>query len=220
MRYFEMANIADDCFGAQVAKHQRIRVPGGCERCETLPAQAGPPDIVLVPNRVPPQGVLLHTSWGFGVIRRDLLDCLSGESGYLRLGKLAGPQGVFEDYRTFVGARRVFFRGNKASEHFICPVCRHLIYFYLPRASPYIMESAVSEGLPIYEVESMQLLVNETIRDRIGDRWRSLIKFHPVPIRTTPIDGLPATLDMWPTAEQLEDYTPNPPRLMNQKSSH
>lgn len=215
MRYFEIENKTDERFSPAVAKGTNLRRPGGCSECSTIPKNAGPPEVLKV--KLPsPNGPLSHTSWGFGVISVELLDYLGKEtSSCLKLGKLADSAGnVLDNVRTFVGIERIFLRGNRESQHRLCSRCGALIYTYLPRTSPYLTPSQVASGLPIYEIESMQLLVNETIRERIGDRWSDALSFYDVPVLESPLDELPIDLGLWPTAEQLVGYQPNLPKRM------
>lgn len=212
MRYYEIENRSDAHFSPAVPRGTNIKTPGGCPQCCKLPLGIGPPDIVQVKDSEV-NGVVLTTSWGFGVVSIELLELLGkDEIDCLKLGKLAVPSGnIINEYNTFVGVERVILRGNRESEHQICIACGSLIYTYLPRESPYLTLSQVTSGRSIYEIESMQLLVNESIRERIGDRWSDKISFYEVPILAAPLDGLPIDLRLWPTSEQLVGYKPNPP---------
>ena len=77
-----------------------------------------------------------------------------------------------------------------------------------------LLAHALPPPVPIYEIESMQLLISEQIRDRIGDRWSNVLTFYDVPVLATPLDGLPMDVGLWPTAEHVRTYSPNPSKFM------
>jgi len=218
MRFFELADKLDAKFSPLVARGTNIRTPGGCGECSTLPKDCGPPDVVRVKN-TSPAGVVLFTSWGFGVIAVELLEFLGNDAAQcLRLGRLANPNGdIIEEFRTFVGVERIILRGNRESEHRICKSCGALIYTYLPPESPYVTAPQIASGRPIYEI-TMQLLVNESIRERIGDRWSDVLTFYDVPVLTSPRDGLPIDIGLWPNKDQVMGYQPNLPKWMKRQS--
>ena len=83
-----------------------------------------------------------------------------------------------------------------------------MIYTYLPRGEPYVTERQVANSRHIYE-NGMQLIVSDSVRERIGKQWSDVLKFYEVPVLAVPLDGLPADLPYWPTQEQLADYKPN-----------
>jgi len=163
---------------------------------------------------------LSFTSWGFGVVAVELLEFLGNDAAScLRLGKLGDASGsIIKEFRTFVGVERLILRGNRESEHRICKSCGALIYTYMPRESPYLTAPQVVSGRAVYEIESMQLLVNESIRERIGDRWSDALMFYEVPVLESPLDGLPVDMGLWPTEEQLTGYQPNLPKLKKSKT--
>ena len=214
MNYFEIADRLDECVDAFVAKGTSIRRPGGCHECATLPKDGSPPDVLKVKDITSPVGVVSHTGWGYGVVAVELLQFLGDDAAQnLKLGRLVDPTGeIIEEYRTFVGVERVVLRGDQTSLHRICKSCGALAYTYLPRASPYVTAPQVASCRSIYAIEFMQLMVNETIRDRIGKRWSDLITFYEVPVLATPRDGLPVDFGLWPNEEQLIDYKPNLPK--------
>ena len=74
IRYYELEGTADYGFNPLVPRGERVRRPGGCVECESLPPGAPPPD--QLPVRWSRTDAVLASSWGFGVIRRDLLDAL------------------------------------------------------------------------------------------------------------------------------------------------
>lgn len=207
MKVFEVVSKSECGFEAVVGRLENIQRPGACCVCSTLPKDCGPP--AMLPVHVGSTAdVLSFTSWGFGVIAVDFLELLEKcDAGCLKLGKLTDPDGnVIERFRTFVGSERIVLRGSSESQHRICPSCGALLYTYLPRGSPYVTAFQVASGRAAYEIESMQLLVGENIRERIGDRWCDLISFYEVPIVTSPIDGLPCNIGLWPIADQLANY--------------
>lgn len=215
MRYFELVDKLDSKLRPHVARGTNIRTPGGCAECSTLPQNGSPPDALPIAD-VPHGAILSFTSWGFGVIARELLELLGDESvRCLKLGQLVDAKGsVVNGFCTFVGVERVFLRGSAESQHHLCNTCGALMYTYLPRESPYLTPPQVASGRAIYEIESMQLLVNE----RIGNRWPDALTFYEVPLLNSPLDGLPADLALWPSPSQLADYIPNPPRWMSPQS--
>lgn len=219
MRYFELVDKLDTKFRPHVARGTNIRTPRGCAECSTLPQNASPPDALPIAE-VPHGAMLSFTSWGFGVIARELLELLGDEGvDCLKLGQLVDAKGgVVNGFRTFVGVERVFLRGSAESQHHLCKACGVLIYTYLPRESPYLTPPQVASGRAIYEIESMQLLVNERIRERIGNRWSDALTFYEVPLLDSPLDGLPADISMWPSPSQLADYKPNPPKWVSPQS--
>jgi hypothetical protein len=214
MLYYEVHDRTDDSFGACAGRHERIVTPGGCRECGTLPRGGGPPEVLAV-RACRTTAVKLFTSWGFGVIRRDLVELLGPEAvDCLRLGRLVTCEGRSVDgYQTFIGKERVVLRGNSDSQHRVCARCGALLYTYLPRNAPYVTPSSVESRRPIYEITAMQLLVSEVVRERIGDHWIDQLQFFEVPVRSEPLDGLPTDLGLWPTAEQLVGYRPNLPRF-------
>lgn len=213
MRYFEVVDKRESKFSPFVPRGANIQRPGGCPECSTTPRDCGPPEVVKIEN-TSRASVVSFTSWGFGVIAVELLEILGDAAAQcLRLGNLADANGdIIGGFRTFVGVERMIMRGNRDSEHRICKSCGALIYTYLPRDSPYVTASQVTSGRPIYEIESMQLLVNESIRERIGVRWRDALEFFEVPVLKSVHDGLPLDIGLWPTQQQLEGYRENPPK--------
>jgi hypothetical protein len=214
MRYFEIVDSLGTGFAPLVERFQSVRRPGGCKTCSTLPKSAGPPDILRVKAKSSDTGIVSFTSWGFGIIAVELLDFLGAEATRcLRVGRLADSTGeLIPDFRTFVGVERIILRGDVQSEHRICQSCGALVYTYLPRTAPYVTAPTVAKGMPIFEIESMRLLVSEIVRDRIGSRFAAAIAFDEVEVATSPRDGLPVELDLWPIAGQLSHYKPNPPK--------
>lgn len=213
MKYFEVADRTEGEFSPAVPRGTNLCRQGGCKGCSTLPNASGPPNVLKVKTTTP-EAVVSSTSWGFGVISVELLEFLGNEAAScLRLGNLADANGnIIKDFRTFVGVERIILRGNRESEHRICKVCGALIYTYVPRESPYVTPPQVASGRPVYEIESMQLLVNESIRERIGDRWSEALLFYEVSVLESPLDGLPVDIGLWPTSEQLVGYQPNLPK--------
>lgn len=212
MRYFEIADKIEQGFDPSVGKFENIRRPQGCRECSIFPKGRKPPDVKV--KNTSPEAVVSSTSWGFGLISVELLEFLGDEAAScLRLGNLADVNGnTIKEFRTFVGVERIILRGNPESEHWICKVCGALIYTYLPRESPYVTPPQVASGRPVYEIEAMRLLVNESIRERIGNRWSEALLFYEVPILESPLDGLPFDIGLWPTSEQLVGYQPNFPK--------
>ncbi len=213
MQYFKIESQLGDNLSPAVPRGTNLRRPGGCLECSTIPKDCGPPEVLRVKTPLP-GGVVSSTSWGFGVIAAEFLDVLGNEAAScLRLGNLADANGqIIKEFRTFVGVERILLRGNLKSEHWICSSCGACIYVYTPRESPYVTTFEVKSCRPVYEIESMRLLVNETIRERIGDRWAEALTFNEVPILDSPLDGLPVEMGLWPTAEQVEGYQPNLPK--------
>jgi hypothetical protein len=140
------------------------------------------------------------------VIRRDLLDALEPGAGrLLQLGKLLDQRGKeVVDYRTFTGRRIVLLRGGAKSQHWICSACGRLHYTYVPRDAPYVTKPAVASREAIYQT-GMELLVDESVRGRIGDRWSHRLRVSEVPVMQ-PQDGLPEDMNPWPTPEQRVGY--------------
>lgn len=204
MRYHQLEGTADYDFDPVVPRGQRIKRPGGCEECESLPPEVGPPPEVVV--RWTKSDAVLASAWGFGVIRFDLLAALEPQaSELLLLGRLADPKGNdIPNYRTFAGRHQILLRGGPESQHYICDTCGRIAYTYVPRESPYVTASSVASRAAIYEA-GMELLVNETIRDRIGNRWSHVLRISEVPVMQ-PLDRLPEDLTPWPTAEQRVGY--------------
>jgi hypothetical protein len=204
MQYFHLEGTADYGFDALVPRGERVRRPAGCVECESLPRGASPPDRLQV--RWSTTDAVLASSWGFGVIRRDLLDALGPSAGrLLQLGKLVDQQGKeLADYRTFTGRHIVLLRGGAKSQHWICGTCGRLNYTCVPRDTPYITKPAVASREAIYAT-GMELLVSDSVRDRIGDRWSPALRISEVPVMQ-PRDRLPEDLDPWPTPEQRVGY--------------
>lgn len=216
MKYFHVVDSLDEEFHPFVPRFTNIKTPGGCKECCTIPAGGRPRDALKVTEIPSPVGPVCFTTWGFGVVAAELLEFLGDEAAEcLRLGRLADPNGqLIEGFRTFVGVERVILRGNMESEHRLCKSCGAMIYTYVPRNSPYVTAAQVASRRPIYEAESMTLLVDEATRDRIGYRWSDLLTFYDIPVLDSPRDGLPARLDLWPSPEDLAGYKPNPPKWM------
>lgn len=212
MIYFEVTDKLDSEFSPVVPRGTNIKTPGGCTECCTTPKDGRPPDVLKVKEVPSPVSVVSFTTWGFGVIATELLELLGDDAARcLRLGRLVGPnEATIERFRTFVGVERVILRGTKESLHRVCKSCGAMIYAYVPRNSPYVTTAQVASGRPIYEIESMMLLVDGGIRDRIGNGWPNLITFREVPVLNSPRDGLPARLELWPNAEDMKNYKPNP----------
>jgi hypothetical protein len=209
MRYFAIFDRIESGFDPLVARFASIRRPGGCLDCGTFPMGCNPPDVKIA--NIARKAIVSSTTWGFGVIAQELLAFLGSETvTCLRLGNLVNSKGhVVSEFRTFVGIERVLLRGNQDSVHRFCKTCRALLYEYTPRDSPYVTSPQVASLRPLYEIEPMQLLVSEAVRDRIGDRWGEAIGFHDVPVLSSPLDGLPNCLSIWPTSSQLTGYPPS-----------
>lgn len=216
MKYYALSDKTDSCFDANVAKFERIRRPGACQECSTLPAGCGPPETVVVKGR--PLGVpaVSFTSWLFGVIHIRVLEAL-GDVGLkcLRLGNMKDMSGaLISEYRTFSGVECVIPRGGSDSQHWVCSLCGALVYSCSPKKAPYVTSSALAAQLPVYEFGMMELLIRADMFDRVGKNWRDLIKAREVQVKESPCDGLPAAIGLWPTKEQLIEYQPNLPPWM------
>ncbi|HWB09979.1 MAG TPA: hypothetical protein VG826_12175 [Pirellulales bacterium] len=203
MKYFEITDKLDSEFHPAVPRGTNIKTPGGCKECSTIPKDGRPPAVLKVTEIPSPVSPVSFTTWGFGVIAIEFMELLGDDAtACLRLGKLALADGrIVEGFRTFVGVERIILRGSEESEHRICKSCGAMIYTYVPRDAPYVTTTQVTSRRAIYEAESMVLLVDDRIRDCIGNRWSDRIVFYEVPVRDSPRDGLPARLDLWPSQE-------------------
>lgn len=218
MRYYEIEDKLNSEFPAFVGRGVNIRTLGGCPECSLLPKGSKPPEQLQVAAL--PAKMVSFTSWGFGVISTELLSLFGADATeWLKLGEITDRRGVVVDgYRAFVGVERVFFRGERSSEHHICTTCKALVYTYLPRDSPYVTLSQVVAQRPIYEINSMQLLIREDLRERLEGRTSAFLKFHEIPVCTASVDGLPDELEMWPSAEHLIGYRPNLPKWKSNRT--
>lgn len=237
MKYFTISDCTSSCFEADVARFEPVSRPGACRKCAALPRGSGPPDTVRVKSPNPGDAVgsfeswvlgvtpqipssvaaVSCTSWGFGVIHVEVIATLGDAARQcLRLGSMVDKKGrPINEYRTFVATECIIRRGNKESQHWICPSCGALVYNYWPAsAAPYTTVAALHEQLPIYEFGTMELLLREDILEQIPSSWQQLLSIKEIKVRTKSIDGLPADIKLWPTKEQLHDYKPNLPPWM------
>lgn len=217
MKYFEITDRLDSEFSPDVPRGTNIKTPGACQECCTTPNEGRPPDVLKVKEIPSKVSVFSFTTCGFGVIATDLLEAMGNDAARgLRLGKLADRKGeVLDGFRTFVAVERIILRGREQSLHHVCKSCGAMIYTYVPRESPYVTAEQVASRRAIYGIESTGLLVDEELRDRIGERWSDLIVFDEVPVLDSPRDGLPARLQLWPSQDDLKNYKPNLPKWMN-----
>jgi hypothetical protein len=211
-RYYMLVERMDQTFDAAVKKFESIYRPGGCRACSGYPVGIAPPSPLRVrlSHGKRMQAVFPGTSWGFCVAHVDLIECLGDEvREHLLFGTLAWEHGGFvEDYKSLACRHRVLIREGPRSVHRVCPSCGMLVYTCWPDERPYVVRHALRAELPVYEYDSLALLIREDLHPRIAGRWTDL-KLNQVEIVDTPKDNLSVELDLWPTPEQLVGYKPN-----------
>lgn len=200
-------------FDPAIGKGENIRRPGGCSNCQTYPRDKSPPDCLRV--TVEYDDPVTFTGWGFGVVSDEFLHEIGQDAANcLMLGTLADSSGKQVDkYRTFLGRERLVLRGNQSSEHSICGTCGAIVYTYLPRESPYLTAAQVASSRQIYEGESMQLIVCDSVLSRLSSHLVAALDVFPLPILPHSVDGLADDIALWPTPEQSQHYSPNPSRF-------
>ncbi len=210
MKYFSVVDVNEYCFTPAVEQGELVLTPGGCTECSTLPHGARPPETLRVLNHRS-NAILAYTCWGFGIISDQLLQLLSGHwQNDLFVGTLCDGHGrVIDGLHTYLARERVILRGGEQSQHHLCGVCGALIYTYLPRnSSPYVAPEQVATARGIYEGNHSELVISQSLREQIGDRWSNQIRFCEVRV-SEPCDGLPATIGDWLSPEVRASYHSN-----------
>lgn len=212
VNYYYLQDIPEHEFSADVPRGTSIVRPGSCKACGFVPVGIAPKSPLPVrPEHRRMRSMFSGTTWGFCVIHDDLVAAMGDEVlPYLLFGTMVTPNGArVEKYRTVRAIEQVVMRDSANSVHRVCDLCGALRYTGWPGDAPYVMSWNLKSQAPVYEVEGESLLVREDVRARIGNRWSDVIRFHPVPVLDMPRDGLPAELDIIPTAKQLAGYRPN-----------
>ena len=126
---------------------------------------------------------------GVGVIRKDFLAVLGDEvvRNYLMLGKVFDSFGKEQpSYATFLGKQKLYIRGNEDSTCRICEICGQTVYF--PLGPNYLMSNSLT-GVPLYQSNMGQLIVDERLHQRIKQVEWKRVGSRKLPVLNQPKDG-------------------------------
>lgn len=166
-----------------------------CDGCALPRVGTGAVDVHLeeVPERLP---LNIISGLGVGIARRELLEVMGREivASNLLLGDVFDASGArLLDYNTFRGKAMAIIRGKETSSYRLCGSCGRHIYF--PLGQQYLVEPLAS-GVDIFESQFNQLIISETVYERIQSiKWRKLT-IDKLQVRQQPADSYvcPATM--------------------------
>jgi hypothetical protein len=205
MIYYDIQDITDNFFEPINGKNTVII--GMCRYCKSIPLMS--PPISMLPVRIIENRPLLtsYSSWGYGVIHARAVEAIQDIDKWLFLEKMSDEYGnVINDYYFYTGKNRLLFRGDSSSHHRVCKKCGKLIYVYLPRSSPYIVQSSIDCNIPIYAVDNAFILAREDFKEKLQSIFPGSAAFYSVPIQSNSDDGLPNELPLWPDSDFKVTY--------------
>jgi hypothetical protein len=140
---------------------------------------------------------------GIGVIRQAFVEALgrSTVKEHLYLGTVADESGnLVPDLATFRGEHPARLRGNEQSTFRICKSCGRPRYYAMGKR--YLLRDNFPHN-PLFESSIHQLVIDQTILDRIDLKQWKKIYIEELPLVDAPSGGLPARLE-----EQKVDRAP------------
>ena len=214
--YYEVDDRTDTTVTVDAKWAKRVKGAVFCPQCSNLRRGSAPIDVMV--NEIEGGFALASTlPFCLTVLSTAFIDAI-GRTEVERafeFRRLLRPDGrAHPEYSVAYGRESTYIRASAKSEHWVCTGCGHSTYFGV--GSRYTTRAVVGSNVGIYEeVGGRGLIINHTLRQRLGREWDSFLKFYKLPIREHAMDGLPDVWPMYPTEEQLRGYVPRKMEFKN-----
>lgn len=212
-RYFELHSRMDDDIAPSTAAYAHIKAERLCKSCDFLKPIAKPVNI---------EAATVPTNTPLGYVHRIIIPFLSRElielldlpklRHRLILGAINDRSGQRTAYRSVWSVHPLLIRGNAHALHHVCRACRRLLYTRVKGS--HITEDAVSTQDDIFCADTGIVVVEESLKNRILERFSKSIRAYLLPVEKTSRDGLRPDLSVWLKPEQLEGYVEKRPKFV------